>query len=58
MSADLTKKKKGGGFLSRKAQSAKTKSTADIQPDDVLMFTAPADGMTLLFDTHQPAYIC
>ena len=46
MSADLTKKKKGGGFLSRKAQSAKTKSSSstDIQPDDVLMFTAPTEG--------------
>jgi len=52
MSADLTKKKKGGGFLSRKAQSAKTKSTADIQPDDVLMFTAPADDYLCAADAN------
>lgn len=53
MSADLSKKKKGGGFLTRKAQSVKNveftekdlmKKLRDeerIAPDDVLKLTAP-----------------
>ena len=45
MSSDLSKKKKSG-FLARKAQSAKEKSN-NIQPDDVLMFTAPTEGNNL-----------
>jgi len=44
MSTDLAKKKKGGGFLSRKTQPTK-ENCADIQPDDVLMFTAPTEGL-------------
>ncbi|XP_067944441.1 protein unc-119 homolog B-like [Watersipora subatra] len=42
MSSDISKKKKGS-FLARKAQLEKEKSN-NVQPDDVLMFTAPTEG--------------
>lgn len=49
----MSKKKKGGGFLSRRAQSAKEFTEKDlankggeITPDDVLKLTAPTESTT------------